>query len=357
MIKAPAPFNNKLQYLPEMDSLRTLAVFMTMLAHFSPVEIPYMWYGVPVFFTISGFLITTILLNSVNKDQTVSKFGVIKNFMVRRALRLFPIYYLVITLFWLAKNYLDLYLWKDEFTPYFFTYTPNFLIYKIGYGGALCFSHLWSLGVEEQFYLFWPWLLLFISASYRMPVVIGMIAVSLIYRTIFYTKATVGVLPFTNFHTLGAGAMLAFWYVRQNAVIDWLKKYRHLLFVVTFLHLVIVLIFFKETSRFWHLYREISLCVCTFSIVLVSIFGWKGFIGYITRNKQIQYIGTISYGIYLFHMPVPFVYKAVQARLFPGIQMDPWLFMILCLILTILLAALSYKFIETRFLRLKRYFA
>ena len=127
-----------------------------------------MWDGVPIFFTISGFLISTILLNSLNNRETTRP-GIIGNFMVRRALRLFPIYYLMIIFFWFAKNHLSLFLWKDEFTPYFFTYTPNFLIHKIGYGAATCFSHLWSLGVEEQFYLVWPWILLFSPSGSGYP--------------------------------------------------------------------------------------------------------------------------------------------------------------------------------------------
>lgn len=346
-----------LEYLPELDALRTLAVFMTLLAHYAPVEIPYMWYGVPVFFTISGFLITTILLRTVNNFPSLSRITVIKNFMVRRVLRLFPIYYLFITFFWAAKKILSLYLWKDEFTPYFFTYTPNFLIHKIGSGEAGCFAHLWTLGVEEQFYLFWPWVLLYVNSKFRTPVILSMLIFSIGYHYFNYTDTEIGGLTFTNFHTLGAGAILACLYVQQHAVIDWLKNNRHLLFILTFLHLIIVLVLFKNDVAFWHLYRELSLCLCTFSIVLVSIFGWKGMIGYITRNKQVQYIGTISYGIYLFHMPVPFIYRNIATKFFPSLVLSPWLLVLLFSGITMILAALSYRFIETPFLKLKRYFA
>jgi peptidoglycan/LPS O-acetylase OafA/YrhL len=355
---APSQAQKKhISYLPELDSLRTLAVVMTLLAHFSPIEIPYMWYGVPVFFTISGFLITSILLNTLKEGQEVSRLKIIKNFMVRRVLRLFPIYYLFIIFFWLAKRYLSLYLWKDEFTPYFFTYTPNFLIHKVGSENALCFAHLWSLGVEEQFYLFWPWVLLFPSQRFRLPIFVLLICFSLSYIFINHSDPNIGAFPFANFHTLGVGAVLAYFYVQQGKVIDWLKTRRHTLFYITFLHLILVLIFFKESSAGWHLYRDISLCCCTFSIVLVSIFGWKGIFGYFTRNKQVQYIGTISYGIYLYHMPVPFVYRALQAKYFPSVHMSSGVFLIFCFTVTIGLAALSYKYIELPFLRLKKYFA
>jgi len=347
----------KLQHLPEMNSLRTIAVIMTLLAHFSPIEIPYMWYGVPIFFTISGFLITTILINSLDNDLGKSKITIVKNFMVRRVLRLFPIYYLFILFFFVAKNYFALSLWKNEFTPYFFTYTPNFLNYQIGNGQMSCFSHLWSLGVEEQFYLFWPWIILFPPAKFRMPIIISMIFISLTYIFINYNNGTIGALPFTNFHTLGVGAILACLYTKQSDVIDWLRKNRHTIFYSTFLHLIFVLIFYKGTSAFWHLYREVALCLCTFSIVLVSIYGWNGLIGFFTRNKQVQYIGSISYGIYLFHMPVPYVYRTIAAKLFPMVHLSDGLFLLVCFAITFILAALSYKYIEKPFLKLKRYFA
>ena len=356
MLENKLKLKGTLPYLPELDALRAFAVIMTLLAHFSPVEIPYMWYGVPIFFTISGFLITTILINSLNRHNGKSKMVIIKNFMIRRVLRLFPIYYLFILFFWVAKNHFNLYLWKDEFTPYFFTYTPNLIIYKIGASNASCFAHLWSLGVEEQFYLFWPWIILLPPAKYRIPIIISMILFCLTFIFINYANERIGALPFTNFHTLGVGAILACLYVKQNNTINFLKQNRHILFAVTFLHLILVLVFFKETSLFWKLYREVSLAMCTFSVILVSIYGWKGIIGYITRNKQVQYIGAISYGIYLFHMPVPFVYRAIEDKFFPAFHLSPVLFMILCFGITFLLAAISYKYIEMPFLRLKRLF-
>lgn len=346
-----------LPYLTELDALRTLAVVMTLLAHFSPVEIPYMWYGVQIFFTISGFLITANLLKSLNKDPDGPKLPIIKNFMIRRALRLFPVYYLFIIIFWLAKRYLSLYLWQDEFTPYFFTYTPNFFVYRSGSGAAGCFAHLWSLGVEEQFYLLWPWIILFSTGKFRIQIISGMMAFSLVYIFMHYDNTNIGALPFVNFHTLGTGALLAVFYVQSGTVIDWLREKRFSLFLVTFIQLLVVLCLFRDSSPLWHLWREISLCCCTFSIVLTSIFGWKGWMGYIMRNKQMQYIGTISYGIYLYHMPVPYVFRAVADKLSPGWHIAPLWFLFLCMGITIVIAAVSYRFIETPFLKLKRYFA
>ena len=153
--------------------------------------------------------------------------------------------------------------------------------------------------------------------------------------------------------------MLAWLYVRRGAAIGWLKERRHLIFTFTFVNLVLVLIFFRNDVASWHFYRELSLCLCTFSIVLVSIFGWRGLAGFISRNKQVQYLGSISYGIYLYHMPVPYVYRSIAAKVgfLSAIHMSDWVFVIFCFTLTIALAAVSYRFIETPFLRLKRHFA
>jgi peptidoglycan/LPS O-acetylase OafA/YrhL len=349
-------FIRSFKYLPELDALRAVAVIMTLLAHFSPTEIPYMWYGVPIFFTISGFLITSILLQTINRQNGVNKITIIKNFMIRRVLRLFPIYYIFIVTFWLAKNYLHLQLWKDEFTPYFFTYTPNFIIYKIGLGSASCFAHLWSLGVEEQFYLFWPWLILFSSPKLRVPIIVCLILFSLLFITNFFDAGQINVLPFSNFHTLGIGAILACLYTNNNGAINWLKKWRQIIFLVTFCHLVIVLVYFNQSVALWHLYRETSLCACTFSIVLCSIYGWTGLVKYVAQNKQIQYLGTISYGVYLYHMPVPYLCRNFLSKFYPTLYVNQYIFLIICFTITFIVAAISFKFIETPFLKLKQLF-
>jgi peptidoglycan/LPS O-acetylase OafA/YrhL len=350
-LKDQSASDGSLQYLPELNSLRALAVVMTLLAHFSPIEIPYMWYGVPIFFTLSGFLITTILLRNLQKST--NRPVIIKNFVIRRVLRLFPVYYLFLLFFLLAKKFLSLYLWKDDYTLYFFTYTPNLLIAKKGAHYLGCFEHLWSLGVEEQFYLFWPWLLLFSPAKFRIPLIAVMICIPFVSIYIDPQVAKNGVFPF---HTLGVGAILACLYVRQDAAINWLKEKRHWIFGLALLHLLVVLVLFDDNYKWWYIYREISLCLATFSIVLVSVYGWRGIAGFIARNKQVQNIGVISYGIYLFHMPVPFVYRALASRYFPSFHMPAGVFLVFCFAVTIGLAALSYRFIETPFLKMKRFF-
>lgn len=348
--------NKALHHIPQLDSLRTFAVFLTLIAHFLPFVIPYTWYGVEIFFTISGFLITTILINTLNNNHGTHKGKILKNFMIRRAFRLFPLYYLFITIFWVGLNYFHLYLWKNEFNPYFFTYLPNIKLYQIGLDNGACFSHLWSLGVEEQFYLVWPFLILFIPARFRIPVIVSLITLSLVLITVNYDDGWFHLLPYANYHTLGVGALLSCFYLSHNKIIDWLKTNRMPFFYISLAQLIVVLILFREHSPFWALYRQLSLCICTFSFVLVSIFGWKGWVGKITRNSFIQYIGTISYGIYILHMPVSWIYKLILSHIAPSLHPPVILSTILYFIISFLLAVFSYKYIETPFLKLKKYF-
>jgi len=346
-----------LRHLSELDSLRAFAVALTLLAHWSPITIPYAWYGVDIFFTISGFLITTILINSYTSGESENRGKIIGRFMIRRTLRLFPLYYLFLMLFWLARRYLHLYLWQPSFTPYCFTYTSNFLFYKIGLDHGSCFSHLWSLGVEEQFYLFWPWIVLFTPSKYRVAIISIIISISLGFYFVCYNDGRVRLLPFANFHTLGGGALLACFYTNQGRIIAWLKAHCNSLFYYTFVHLIVVLLLFNKESAFWRLYREMSLCICTFSIVLVSVYGWKGIVGIITRSKQVQYIGTISYGIYLFHMPIPSLYRLLFSKLHIAFNLPDLVSILVYVVSTIALASLSYRFIETPFLKVKRLYS
>src|SRR6185369_11926154 len=147
-------------------------VFFVIADHWGPDfkehTIPYIFksifiqkgeFGVNMFFVLSGFLITSILLNEKVKNTGKQHFTIIKNFFVRRVLRIFPIYYLVILLCCLFG-----YQFVIDNIAYFVTYTSNLLPYRSGQSNVL--SHTWSLAVEEQFYIVWPWLIILINRKF-----------------------------------------------------------------------------------------------------------------------------------------------------------------------------------------------
>ena len=153
-----------------LDTLRAFAVFFVIIQHFgvwfdytSPsgkfitnVLIPDGGFGVNLFFVLSGFLITSILLKAKSAARDDQRLTLVKNFFIRRALRIFPIYYLLL-FFLFFIDYPDI----RHYFVYFVTYTSNILSWLTNSWNS--FSHTWTLAVEEQFYLLWPWLIIFVN--------------------------------------------------------------------------------------------------------------------------------------------------------------------------------------------------
>jgi len=335
---------------------------MTLLAHYFPAvgfdDIHYLWYGVDVFFGISGFLITAILLNT--KSKADNKLHEIKNFFVRRVLRLFPAYYLLIIVFWLARNILHLYMWNNHFNPYFFTYTPNFFFYLHPDQGSSSFNHLWSLGVEEQFYLAWPWIIVYMPQKWLRYFFLILILIALVINYVYFDSHTVRNLPFSNFHTLGIGATLAYFYccAYESRIFVLFKQYKQTVLLLSLPLLLFFLLFSPFSVQFSTIPVNIFLCIVIASFILCAVDGFKGSLGLATRNKFIQHIGQLSYGIYLYHMPVPDTIKAIAH--FAGVTINFNQYAVLWFLSFVLivyaLAWFSYNYFESYFLKLKEKF-
>ena len=144
-------------YIPQLDTIRAIAVLLVIIHHWLPQDsvlniVPNGPLGVNIFFVLSGFLITGILLREKDKAEVLKqkKKTIFRNFYIRRSLRIFPIYYLFLFVLWVIH---DPSVQSDG--TYFYTYTSNYLFYSQEFFPART-AHLWSLGVEEQFYLLWP---------------------------------------------------------------------------------------------------------------------------------------------------------------------------------------------------------
>lgn len=343
-----------LHYYPELDALRTFAVVMVMISHWFPFEVPYMWYGVQVFFCISGFLITSILINSFKKEPRIKK--VFYNFIIRRALRLFPLYFAFISLFFLASEFASLKVWQTDFTLYFYTYIPNFLFYQIGLENGGFFSHLWSLGVEEQFYLIWPFFIFFFLKRKFVLLLVALGLFSIIFISINYGNKNVLVLPWANFHTLCAGGILGYLYVVKHKLIDLLIQRNSLIFYSTLLNLLLALVIYELENPLLLFYRELSLGIFVFALVNFTINGTSGYWTYFFKSRIIQRLGIISYGIYLFHMPMPYIVRIIWNKIFVGQDINSWVLISISFVLTIALAQISYEYFEKSFLKLKNRF-
>ncbi len=353
-----------MNYIKQLDSIRAIAVLLVIVEHWIPKanlghRIPYGELGVDMFFVLSGFLISGILLRNKNSVETCQKSMamVLKNFYVRRSLRIFPIYYLVILAALFFAPYTQTRI--QAAFPWYATYTSNWFMFTNGWDGIM--SHLWSLAVEEQFYIIWPWLLLFVPKRWLPHLISSFIFIGVI-GNYFVWKIPLGtVLTFTCFDSFGLGALLA-WLFQSGK--DQVKKFHPYFFIAALVSLLLVLI------GIWRLKHDIiplrTLCsfmaLWLFSYIICN--GQEGRLRgrWILDNQLLIFLGKISYGIYLYHNFVPVINHYTLSK-----WLDPHLsaFMQLHLeklhlaenlVLLVLLSWLSFELIEKRFLGLKQYF-
>jgi peptidoglycan/LPS O-acetylase OafA/YrhL len=143
--------NKNISYLPKIDALQAIAAFMVLIAHYledlnSSISFAYGRNGIQIFFTISGFLITLILLTQKNNNTELPIKKLIISFMFKRAFRLFPIYYILIITLLIFSILGGLWICEPHNEWYYFIYAQNYLFYKIGFQSNLL-NHTWSLAV------------------------------------------------------------------------------------------------------------------------------------------------------------------------------------------------------------------
>jgi peptidoglycan/LPS O-acetylase OafA/YrhL len=346
-------------HLPQLDALRSFAVFAVMLGHFAPTateSLPLGELGVRLFFVLSGFLITGILLNCrrLIVDGAASA-GVLRRFYARRFLRLMPPYYALLATMWIAAIPTV----RDSL-PWHAAYVSNVYFSRLGtWHGET--SHFWSLAVEEQFYLLWPLVVLFQSAR-RTTIAVALIAlVAPTFRMLGlwqgWSDVSMVALPFGSTDSLALGALLAVWSVTNTAARDRLFVFSGWisLVAIAWTALMIAHIEVGRTTR--------DVCLATlWSFLFVwlvhrAAIGFRGIVGRVLENRLLVYLGRISYGLYLFHGMSPRILRwfwttAGFRAVYPpnavvGVA-GPML-------VTIVLAALSWRFYEYPINRLKRY--
>ena len=344
---------NTNKHIIQLDGLRFFAVSVVMIAHWlqwqwtNPIltNTPFV-HGVTLFFVLSGFLITRILLT--NRDQYdaggTNKSGLVKNFYYRRFLRIFPVYYLVLIFLFLI-NYNN----TREIFPWLVTYTSNIYqsIHNVYIGD---FSHFWSLAVEEQFYLFWPFVILFCKPGKTATVIICTIIVAFLVRTFlyFYVGKWMATAYFTLscMHSLGLGALLAYIKLYKPETEHKLGK-PIWLYITAALYIISVLVQ-NKLDLGW--YKEILdaffFSVVAFFIILrASGNGFKGPGKWILENKYVTYLGKISYGLYVYHMFIPALFYLIASQIGLSISNKYTLFVAFYL-LTVAVAHVSWKLIE-----------
>lgn len=368
MLKVPPglskPSVARLGHMPQLDTLRTFAVMLVVVYHWFPTgeginRLPNGTIGVMVFFVISGFLISRILLENRNRiGAGQATLGPLyRNFFVRRALRIFPLYYLVITfVFVRLPQASDI----DEHPLYYYLYGYNILLHQTGNWADLL-SPFWTLGVEEQLYLVWPWVVFLTpKASFRW-VIVGLIATGILFRGYGYAQGDLdGVLTPASFDAFGLGALWAYIVTdRPDEVPTFLNR----LAVAALMALLGFgsLLLLPGDHLLVVLFQRLFISVLSLQVISRASSGIGGLAGSVLNNRSLQYIGRISYGIYVFHMlvpgyAVPLLLRMTQ-RLGVTLTLGYWSHRLVSLVVLLALASLSWYILEKPINELKRYFS
>lgn len=348
------------EHFDQLDGLRACAVGAVMLWHFSPAAsavIPWGPLGVELFFVISGFLITGILLRCRDLvDAGMSRAFVARRFYARRCLRILPIYYLTI----LVAAALDVAPLRATLL-WHLTYTTNvYVAWTDSWPGP--FAHFWSLATEEQFYLFWPWLVLGLPRAWLAPAIWGLVAVAVLFRTacaalgLWWWLGHYVLLP-GSLDTLGLGALLALDLARRRD--GTCPRY-----LTSSAGMVgaFAAVAGGQMIRLWGASSSwvalATTCDAVFFAWLVgrAAFTLRGIAGSTLESRALRGAGRISYGLYVYH---PFVLVAVPAAstalgwTAPAGEVGR---VVLLAAATALVASVSWRLVETPLNALKHRF-
>jgi len=307
------PDPTHLAYMPKLDGLRAIAVGLVLLQHFGPTAIASALgaggIGVKVFFVLSGYLITTILLGY--RDSALTRLQATTQFYWRRFLRLTPALYLALGAAWI----LDIGDMRHDWW-WFALYIYNFLVVARSDFGPV--GHLWTLAVEEQFYLLWSLVVLFLPRRALVPTVIGLILLGPAYRIGLCLAGTNNfpqVLLPGNIDGLALGALLALTQARGGGIV-WRTATSPWTFILGVAGIAVLLALFgpNEWPR-----RVIYSCLVNLAAAYAVAVGAQAQ----TRKGSdwlaapwLRHIGQISYGLYVYHYFLPQIAKAYLPALY-----------------------------------------
>jgi peptidoglycan/LPS O-acetylase OafA/YrhL len=335
--------------IPQLDALRGLAVLLVLL-HNTNVY-PFWrfvsdngWMGVDLFFALSGFLITGILLDTKQQAEYF------KNFYARRCLRIWPLYYSALLFMFVIVPILRPSEAPAIFAPrsspwwaYLF-YLQNFLVPIPSMATGLL-GVTWSLAVEEQFYLCWPLVVRFCTEPQLRRIALGVICLSPVLR-LYLSLHGVNIYSntFCRLDGLMAGALLALVVRSANFSPSKFVSRAWIVFLVSAPLALVIETFHARWIGFS------AIVAASISLVYLALFSPQKWLRAILTNRFLVYTGTISYGIYLLEK-IP-----LDAAKTLHLDRHPFLALAITTAATFAVASLSWRLLEQPFLRLKRYF-
>lgn len=357
--------SQKSLYLPGLNGIRALAAISVVIGHINNrlplygltkgITFNVADYAVTVFFTLSGFLITYLLLLEKSETGTID----IKKFYYRRILRIWPLYFFYLLLTFLIIGF-DQLQWPILF---FIFMIPNlgksvgqyipFHIAKFP-GHNFLVGHYWSLGVEEQFYAFWPWI---VKNSKHLLVILILFPLLYIVLKIILniTDAPKSILVFVNYTRFGCmfiGALGAYLYYHHKNI---LIKYFH----NRFLEFTAIIFFILVTFNLFHIASPIDheiTSVFTLIIIINQISNPKKLLS--LENKSFNFLGKISYGLYVWNPLIIYLLSRVFQNYLSDMRINIIVLLLSVFLINIfviiLVSYLSYEYFERKFLKMKK---
>ena len=374
-------------FFPSLNGLRFIAAFVVIIHHLEQIKLFfglsslfYRWHfikivgelGVTLFFTLSGFLITYLLLAEKERFGTVF----VKAFYIRRILRIWPLYYLIIILglFILPHiPYFQITVYTEgvhyRFGTKVFLYGilfPN-VVYNL-YDYMPYLAQTWSIGIEEQFYLIWPWLMKW-SRRYLLVLLTIVFSILLITNILYLfadhsvdisqasTKTKMITVAYRFFSLLRISCMAIggigayFLYTDNQAVLRLL--FQPSMQIVTLISVLSLMFFGVEVPLVNHEFYAL------FFIILILNLAANPKSLFNLEFKWLDYLGKISYSIYMWH-GIAIIFGLHAARFFNPNLNDGWsntVYYMVTFVITFMMSAASYEWFEMQFLRFKHLFA
>jgi peptidoglycan/LPS O-acetylase OafA/YrhL len=342
------------EHILALDGLRGLAILLVILFHM--FHFMFGWCGVDLFFVLSGFLITGVLLESKDTPHYFS------NFWIKRILRIFPLYYLVLAVILIPKIYFKIN--TVSFTSWtYWAYLQNwgYVIKGVFPDGKDTLNHFWSLAIEEQFYLFFPFIIRYLKNKWLPYLFLGFVVLAVISRFYFYECENIGyyVATSSRLDSLSIGALLAYGIRYRRAL---LQKWSIPVFYISLLYVLGVLIVTQDPHFSNPYFAKFGLTVIALlfgSTLILSIASpKKSFVPQLFTHKILTFLGKISYGLYVYHWILyVFIKPPLENLIFGNLQhvaLAKILTSLTILAIAIFTSYFSFLYIEKRFLRLKK---
>lgn len=362
------------QMIPGLDGLRAIAFLLVFALHTDYLQMG--WVGVSLFFVLSGFLITGILLDM---KQGFSSREYFLKFYGRRFLRIFPLYYFYLILIVLLTTWLISIPYRPRYMQivldqiwYAVFYVYDFFFGTAAFQKSYFLDHLWSLSVEEQFYIFWPLLILLVPERYLKKLFITVILLGPVFRLAMFFVHSSGVfrfladspalavypLPFSHMDAFAFGAYISRFPIPR-------AKQQFLLLVgilpaAGFASEYLATGTFGAFSAFGYplqipeAYKFVwaySLLDYFFAVIIYGVVK-EGWFTRFLEWRPMRYLGKISYGLYVYHYPIVWFSGRIADLGIEPPLLQP-LSALIALSATILVASLSFHFLERPIINLK----